>query len=216
MKKYFKYKNNNIPNKDENKGVIILLHGYGDNYINFFNNIQPNLLVDYFVVCLEAPIDIGFGQGWCDISFIDGVKTYNLEQLEISRKMVIDYIYYIKKTYDIDSNNIILLGNSQGAVLAQSVALTSPESINSIIALSGYIKLDAINNMASFESIRKLNFFIGHGSLDVQVHVDLDRDSKKYLESNNVKLVYNEYPIGHSISTNELSDINNWINKINE
>lgn len=220
MEKKFDYKYKGVrPKKEDNKGVIILLHGYGDNIINFsqsFNNIFPS---EYFVVTLQAPYELELysnsdSYGWCDISFIDGVKTYDSVQMESSRKLIIDFIEYIKTCYEIDTDNVILFGNSQGAVLTQSVALTSPDSIKAVVALSGYIKMGSIKNIDTPNNIQKLDFFIGHGSLDQQVPIDLDRISKDYLESIGAKLEYHEYPIGHTISNDELKDVVNWINKL--
>ena len=206
-----------VPNKKDNKGVIILLHGYGDNYINFHNNIVTSLLDEYFIITLKAPLNVGSGDAWCDITFDTGSKKYDLVQMEESRNFVIDFIDYVKNCYDIDSNNVILFGNSQGAVLTQVVALTSPNIINASVSLSGYVKHECINdNIADVEDIKKLEFFIGHGSMDLQVHISLDRKSKNYLESLGVSLDYNEYPIGHIISIDELNDINSWLSKLND
>ena len=41
--------------------------------------------------------------------------------------------------YDLDPNNITLLGFSQGAILSQTLALTMGNVINKVVALSGYI-----------------------------------------------------------------------------
>ena len=142
------------------------------------------------------------------------MKTYDSVQMESSRKLIIDFIEYIKTCYEIDTDNVILFGNSQGAVLTQSVALTSPDSIKAVVALSGYIKMGSIKNIDTPNNIQKLDFFIGHGSLDQQVPIDLDRISKDYLESIGAKLEYHEYPIGHTISNDELKDVVNWINKL--
>ncbi len=203
------------PQKQENKGLIILLHGYGSNEMDLlsFGNELPN---DYFVVSVQAPVTLPWGgYAWFNLDFSGIEKIVDMEQAEQSRLQVIQFIDYMKQSYAIDPNNVLLLGFSQGAMLSQGVAMTSPKLLKGTIALSGFIMQEAIkDNIAPIEDIKKLNFFIGHGSVDDVVPVEQDRKSKVFLEQMGAKLSYNEYPVAHGILPEELTDIVNWINKL--
>lgn len=205
-----------VPRKEEKKGAIILLHGYGSNEMDLFS-FSDELPSNYFVVSVQAPVSLPLGgYAWFNLDFSGIEKIVDLEQAEQSRKQVIDFIHYLKSTYEIDSENVMLLGFSQGAMLSQGVALTKPELIRGTIALSGFIMQDAVKeNMASEEAITKLDFFIGHGVQDDVVPVEQDRKSRLYLEGIGAKLEYHEYPVAHGILPQELNDIVNWLNKLN-
>ena len=205
-----------IPQKKNNKGVIILLHGYGSNEMDLLD-FSDELPSDYFVVSLQAPISLPWGGfAWFNLDFSGIEKIVDLEQAEGSRLQVIEFINYIKLSYDVDQDNILLLGFSQGAMLSQGVAMTRPDLLRGTVALSGFIMQDALKvQMAPLDEIRKLDFFIGHGSMDDVVPVEQDRKSKLFLEKMAAKLSYNEYPVAHGILPQELKDIVNWINKLN-
>ena len=118
----------------------------------------------------------------------------------------------MKSSYEIDEDNILLLGFSQGAMLSQGVALTRPDLLKGTIALSGFIMEEPLKpHMASKEEIKKLQFFIGHGSMDDVVPVAQDRKSRLFLEDIGASLSYNEYPVAHGILPQELADIVQWI-----
>ena len=172
------------PKREEKKGVIILLHGYGSNEMDLLS-FGDELPSNYFVVSAQAPISIPWGGfAWFNLDFSGIEKIVDLEQAEQSRLQVIEFINYIKSSYEVDDSNILLLGFSQGAMLSQGVALTQPKLLRGTIALSGFIMEEAIKpNMASAEDIKKLDFFIGHGSVDDVVPVEQDRKSKLFLET---------------------------------
>ena len=204
------------PKKEDNKGVIILMHGYGGDAKNSYMSFSKTLPSNYFIVSVDAPFKTDFrsGNAWCDIYYKNGIKLYNLEELEKSRTMLIEFIDYIKTNYEIDSSNIILFGHSQGSVLSQLVSVTRPDLIRGTIATSGFMLEEVINGDIPIEDVKGLEMFIGHGSLDPQVPVEKDQKGKEYLESIGVDLEYREYTIGHTISNEELVDINNWIKKL--
>ena len=204
------------PKKSDKKGVIILLHGYGSNEMDLLS-FGDQLPSKYFVVSVQAPVTLPWGGfAWFNLDFSGIEKIVDLEQAEQSRLQVIKFIDYIKSSYAIDDQNILLLGFSQGAMLSQAIALTSPNLLRGTIALSGFIMEHALKDIiAPEEEIRKLDFFIGHGSMDDVVPVEQDRKSKAFLDQMGAKLDYHEYPVAHGILPQELVDIVNWINRLN-
>ena len=62
-------------------------------------------------------------------------------------------------------NRIYVLGFSQGAVLAQSLALTMGNAIRGVVALSGYVP-DFVKMEYSEQPVDHLNVFISHGEYD--------------------------------------------------
>ncbi|MDB4835575.1 hypothetical protein OAH12_03200 [Cyclobacteriaceae bacterium] len=196
------------PQKEENKGLMILLHGYGSNEMDL-HSFADQLPSQYFVVSVQAPIALPWGGfAWFDIDFAGADKKYDFDQALHSRERIVDFINYMIVNYDIDAENIALLGFSQGAMLSQAVALTEPRLIDKVVALSGFVFEDVIKPIqASTADIKTVDFFIGHGSVDDVVPVEYDRKSRLYLENLGVNLQYKEYPVAHGITPEELEDV---------
>ena len=197
-----------VPAKESPEDVIVLLHGYGSNELDLLS-FADQLPSNYFVVSVKAPIALDWGGfAWFDIDWTSEKKSYNFDQAMKSRKQVVDFISYLENNYHINKGNISLLGFSQGAMLAQAVALTEPQLLSKVVALSGFVFEEAIKPIqASREDIKQVDFFIGHGSVDDVVPVDNDRRSRLFLENLGVNVIYKEYPIAHGIAPEELNDV---------
>ena len=58
---------------------------------------------------------------------------------EHQRDLIATFIDEVANTYPVDASNITLIGFSQGTILSYSVALSYPEKIKNVVALSGYL-----------------------------------------------------------------------------
>jgi phospholipase/carboxylesterase len=112
----------------------------------------------------------------------------------------------------IDSRRIIIAGFSQGGAVAYQVALTYPEPLAGLMALSTYL--------ATSETIKphpanlNLPILICHGTLDMVVPEFLGRKAVKSVEFMGYHPEYLTYPMQHGVSQDEIADISTWIQKI--
>lgn len=104
-----------------------------------------------------------------------------------------------------------LLGFSQGTILSMATALTYPEKIKYVVALSGYINEDLIPVELNPEELKKLDFYCSHGSADQVIPVEWARKTPHYLESLGVKFVYSEFPVGHGVAPQNFFDFKKWL-----
>jgi phospholipase/carboxylesterase len=123
----------------EKKPLMVLLHGYGADCKNLIG--LSTHFPDHFVVAIEAPLFLreSGGRAWANIFVEDGIKRYEPNIFEIARKKVLVMIDYLTEKYNVDSDDVTLLGFSQGAVMTHSVALSEPTKFKNVIALSGFI-----------------------------------------------------------------------------
>ena len=72
---------------------------------------------------------------------------------------ILNFIDEAIEAYQLDAKNITLLGFSQGTILSYSVALSYPEKVKNVIALSGYINEKIL--LEGYESKKRehLNFY---------------------------------------------------------
>lgn len=196
--------------------VLILLHGYGSNEEDLFS-FATELPEEYYVISARAPYDMMYGSyAWYTINFdADENKFSDLEQARSSRDLIVDFIDECISKYAIDSEKVTLIGFSQGAILSSALALSNPEKINRVVALSGYLNLDIASENYKEKDITKLKFFVSHGVVDQVIPIDWARKTKPVLESLGIDVVYKEYPIGHGVAPQNFYDFKDWLNKTN-
>ena len=126
--------------------LLLLLHGYGSNEEDLFS-FASELPEEYYVISARAPYDMGFGSyAWYAINFdANENKFSDIPQAQQSRDIIANFIDELIANYPIDSTNVSLIGFSQGTILSYAVALSYPEKIQRVVAMSGYLNLDMVN-----------------------------------------------------------------------
>jgi phospholipase/carboxylesterase len=200
--------------KHDKNPLLLLLHGYGSNEEDLFS-FAPELPDDSYVISVRAPYDLQpYGHAWYAIHFdADENKFSDNEQAKESVEIIASFIDEITKQYPIDSKNITLIGFSQGAILSYATALTYPEKISKVIALSGYLNQEILPEVIDTKAISHLKFFVSHGSVDQVIPVDWARKAKPALENLGLEVEYQEYPIGHGVSPKNFFDFKAWLTK---
>lgn len=199
--------------KDQNP-LLILLHGYGSNEEDLFS-FATELPNDSYVISVRAPYNLQpYGHAWYAIHFdADENKFSDNVQAKQSVELIANFIDEIVKQYPIDTKNITLIGFSQGAILSYATALTYPEKVSKVVALSGYFNQEIMPEVIDTKAISHLKFFVSHGSVDQVIPVDWARKAKPALENLGLEVEYQEYPIGHGVSPKNFFDFKNWLTK---
>lgn len=192
--------------------LLLLLHGYGSNEEDLFS-FASELPEEYYVISARAPYTLPpYGNAWYAIHFdADENKFSDNDQARESRDLIAQFIDELIENYPIDKNNVTLVGFSQGAILSYSVALSFPEKVQRVVALSGYFNLDIIDENFSNNNISNLKFFISHGTVDQVIPVDWARKAPEFLNTLGLRVVYKEYPVGHGVAPQNFYDFKNWL-----
>ena len=123
--------------------------------------------------------------------------------------MIRTFIDQVRNEYDLQ--DVYLGGFSQGAIMSYSIGLSHPEEVQGIVSLSGRV-LEEIKPFVKKQiAPGSLRIFVAHGVQDNILPIHYARSAKQYLEDLSVDLTYQEYPIGHQISNNVLTDLNGWL-----
>ena len=194
--------------------AIILLHGYGSNEEDLFS-FATELPEEYYVISARAPYDMMYGSfAWYAINFdADENKFSDLDQARNSRDLIADFIDECTSKYTIDSEKVTLIGFSQGAILSSAIALSYPEKVYSVGAMSGYLNVEIATENYLKNDVSKIKFFVSHGTVDQVIPVDWARKTKPVLENLGIDVVYKEYPIGHGVSPQNFYDLRDWLLK---
>ncbi|MGG5507137.1 MULTISPECIES: alpha/beta hydrolase [unclassified Myroides] len=192
--------------KDKNP-LIVLLHGYGSNEEDLFS-FASELSEEYYIVSAQAPYPVPpYGYAWYAIHFDADANKFSDDQQAIeSRDLIVQFIDELVQTYPIDSANINLVGFSQGAILSYAIALSYPEKINKVVALSGYFNAAIIKEGFEQNDFSNLRFFASHGTVDQVIPVEWARKTSPILEALRVQHQYKEYPVGHGVHPLNFAD----------
>lgn len=200
--------------KHDKNPLLILLHGFGSNEEDLFS-FASELPQDHYVISVRAPYDLQpYGHAWYAIHFdADENKFSDNVQAKQSVELISDFIDEVVKQYPIDAKNITLIGFSQGAILSYATALTFPDKISKVVALSGYFNQEIMPEVIDKNAVSHLKFFVSHGSVDQVIPVEWARKAKPALENLGLEVDYHEYPVGHGVAPQNFYDFKNWLVK---
>ena len=192
--------------------VLFMLHGYGSNEEDLFS-FAPELPEELCIIAVRAPYILQpYGYAWYAINFdADKGKWSDDDQAIESRDKITDFIDEACTTYGLDETNVNLLGFSQGTILSYAVALSYPEKVKNIIALSGYINKSILKDGYKGNDFKNLDFYCSHGDMDQVIPVDWARKVPEILKNLGIEHVYEEFPVGHGVAPQNFYSLKKWI-----
>ncbi|MEM5566244.1 alpha/beta fold hydrolase [Psychroserpens sp. AS72] len=196
----------------ENAPLLIMLHGYGSDENDLFS-FAKELPEELFIISVRAPHPMQpYGNAWYAINFDANQNKWNdVEQALESRDNIAQFIDEACAEYPVNKDNVTLLGFSQGTILSYAVALTYPEKVKNIIALSGYISEDMLNDNLEDNDYSNLDFYCSHGSVDQVIPVDWARKAPVFLNKLNIKNTFSEFPVGHGVAPQNFYEFKSWL-----
>jgi phospholipase/carboxylesterase len=113
-----------------------------------------------------------------------------------------------------DFSSLHLVGFSQGAALAYSMAITYPERVASLAGLSGFLP-DGASTRLRNERLKGLPVFIAHGTEDERVPVEKARTTVGLLQDAGAEVTYCEDTVGHKLSAKCFRSLEAFYKKFN-
>ena len=197
--------------KDKNP-MLLLLHGYGSNEEDLFS-FANELPDEYYVISARAPYDMMYNSfAWYAINFdADENKFSDIEEAQSSRVLIATFIDEVVKNYAIDANDVTVIGFSQGSILSYAVALSYPQKVQRVVAMSGYLNTEMADENYRAKDFSNLKIFASHGTVDQIIPVDWARNSIPKIKALGIDIVYKEYPVGHGVAPQNFFDLKNWL-----
>lgn len=196
----------------QNAPLLIMMHGYGSDENDLFS-FSSELPEELFIISVRAPYPMQpYGNAWYAINFDENQgKWSDNEQAKQSRDLIAKFIDEAKDAYPVNKNNVTLLGFSQGTILSYAVALTYPEKVKNVIALSGYVNKDILSEGINKKDYSNLDFYCSHGSVDQVIPIAWARQTEPFLTSLKIKHKYSEFPVGHGVAPQNFYELKNWL-----
>ena len=202
--------------------TIIWMHGLGADGHDFAPIVpelerQLNAPVKFiFPHAPVRPVTLNNGMSmpaWYDIKSIGTTRDVSMEDMEESRKQIEDFIE-AEREKGMRTDQILLMGFSQGGAVAYHTGLRHSAPLAGIIALSGYIPLPCDEGSAYPEANKSMPVLVGHGTWDQVVPLVLAEQAIEHLKQQGFSCSYKQYGMEHSVCQEEIDDIAAFINQI--
>jgi phospholipase/carboxylesterase len=208
----------------ENNPVVSIIwaHGLGADKHDFESiipmlDLPANLPIRFiFPNAPVRPITVNGGmemRGWYDIRSTSINEQEDKAGIQASAEILSTLIDQQIEA-GIPASNIILAGFSQGGAVALYQGLRQAQQLAGIIVLSSYLPLPDTLDAEISRHYKSIPVFIGHGNQDPIVPVELGLFTRDLLLQRKMKVQFKMYPMGHSVSVDEISDLGHWIKEL--
>lgn len=195
----------------ERPPLLALLHGVGSNEHDLFG-LVPHLDPRFFIASFKAPFPIGpSANAWFAVDFTPDGPVHDPTMAGQSRQAIVEALSRLVQEHRLDPARVLLCGFSQGAIMSTYVALTRPEAVAGIAAMSGRVLPEAISERAADDRLRGLPVLWVHGTRDDVLPIRFGRDARAALAALPVDLTYEEFDMAHEVSRESLAKVTGWL-----
>ncbi len=201
------------------KAATIWLHGMGVNAEDLnpiLVNLRQSREIGLHYVAPNAPLRrISVNEGmpsraWFDVRGEPGEAPLDREGMDQSTQHIHKLIDRICDAGR-NSRHIILAGFSQGATVALHAGLRYSRPLAGIVVMSGELLFADSLAEESEPANRETPILMLHGKQDRVVPINDARASRDALQSTGYPVEWNEYPIDHTVSPEEVERVDDWI-----
>ncbi|MBC7468100.1 MAG: dienelactone hydrolase family protein [Ramlibacter sp.] len=201
------------------RATVIVLHGLGadgNDFVPVAQELDLALAGDVRFVFPHAPvipvtINGGYAmRAWYDILGADLVQREDEAGLRSSLAQV-EALIEREQARGIPSARIVLAGFSQGCAMALLTGLRHRERLGGIVGMSGYLPLAATTAAERHDANVSTPVFLAHGQMDTVVPLVRAVASRDALKALGYEVEWHEYPMAHSVCTEEIADLSRWL-----
>ncbi len=181
--------------KEKLESAVIFCHGYGGDGkdISLLANYWKNYLPNTIFLCPDAPEVCKVnpsGFQWFDL--MDQTSDQILAKSLVAEMKLNKFIEEVKEKNNLNSNQIALVGFSQGCMISLQTGIKRKDQLKCIVGYSG--KIIDINHLEKNIN-SKPNLILMHGDKDQVVPVNFLLEAKEFFNKNS-------YPVETKIFEN--------------
>lgn len=201
---------------------VIWMHGLGADGSDFEPIVSELELEDLpavrfvFPNAPHRPVTCNAGyvmRAWYDIISLEPHQRKIDEAGLIQSRDIVRQLIAHEIGRGVPTKHIFLAGFSQGGAVAYLSALTHPEPLAGVIALSTYIPSAELITAELSDKNTQLPMFVAHGIDDDVVSPALGSQALELVQQLGFAPNWETYEMGHSVCIEEVKDIGNWLKR---
>lgn len=195
--------------------TVVALHGWGASAHDLIGLAPLLHRGQALVLCPQGPVEVPIdprmrGFGWFPIS---AGAPPDPTEYQKGLAALTGFLDQALAAYPVDRHKRVLLGFSQGGVMAYDLALREPERWTGLVALSSWLPDALAQSIGRRPGLAELPTLVLHGTEDPMIPVARAQASRDALLALGVPLRYREYPMGHEIRPEALRDLVAWLDE---
>lgn len=192
--------------------TILAMHGWGSNGLDLMG-LAPYIAGGRcLMLCPQGPVEVEIGAvngyGWYQLRM--GAPP-DLEAMGRAAGQLMRFIDSALERYPIDRRKLIVMGFSQGGVMAYNLAMRHPGRFAALAALSTWFPEELAEHAGDREALAQLPTLVQHGRADEAIEITRARESVERLRALKLPLAYREYDCAHEITVEVIRDLSKFL-----
>ena len=200
------------PTGDGPHPTLVAMHGFGANALDLLG-LAPYIADGRFmVICPQGPMEVPIGptRGYAWFPIRMG-SAPDHDAIADANKIATEFLNTALQKYPVDRKKLVMLGFSQGGMMAYRLAVRNPSKFAALVGLSTYFPPELKNEINDPAALEALPTLIQHGRADEMIEITRARASVETLRSLKMPLTYREYDCGHEITAEGLKDLSDFL-----
>jgi phospholipase/carboxylesterase len=204
---------------------VIMLHGLGadgTDFLPFADEIDLSVIGPVRWLLPRAPVrpvtvNNGYRmRAWYDI-YEFGAQTKSPREDDAGLRESFAAVHALidrEIARGVPAQRIVLAGFSQGCAITLGAGLRYGQRLAGLVGLSGYLPL-ALTTAAERKDANALTpIFMAHGKRDPVINIDRATASRDALKQLGHGIEWHEYPMEHSVSAEEVTDLQRFLLRV--
>ncbi len=204
-----------VPAGDGPFPTVVALHGWGSNAHDLLGLAPILQRGEALVICPQGPLAMEIGQGMMGYGWfpITGGGESDPEDFARGTAALREFLDTALEHYPVDPHKLVLMGFSQGGVMAYDLFLREPQRFAGLVAMSSWLPAEVADAIPAGASLEGHPALVIHGTNDEMIPVDRARESRTRLTNFGTQLTYREYEMGHEINGEALRELVGWLDE---
>jgi phospholipase/carboxylesterase len=166
----------------------------------------------FLVICPQGPVEV-------EIGAINGYGWYQMrpgsqpdeEKVDGAVEQLRNFIEDAGARYPVDKRKTVVLGFSQGGMMAYNLAMRWPERFAALVGIATAFPDFLIDRVMNHDAVQQLPTLVQHGRADEMLEIARARKSVETLRQLKVPVLFREYDCGHEVTADGVRDLSTFL-----
>lgn len=193
--------------------TIVMLHGWGASAHDLLG-LAPILHGGgALVLSPQGPVAFEIARGMLGFGWwpISETREIDPQAFDAARQLLRDFLDEACKRYPIDRRKLVIVGFSQGGVMAYDLVLSDPGRFAGLVALSSWLPEPIDAAIPTQEEHKNFPVLVIHGTQDPMIPIERAQESRRHLLARGMNVHYRELEMQHEVNPDALRELVLWL-----